>query len=121
MQHVLANAIIDSEWNCGSPKVMKYLQKTNILSMSDMIVNKYNRNQCDAQLIFNDLLETEPMLLADVLKNACNLTICDLLNEGFKQLCNDVIQNPNVLVLNYLEEVDEYIQGIYTRQWSQMC
>ncbi|XP_031631748.1 uncharacterized protein LOC116346008 [Contarinia nasturtii] len=114
-KQALAKAIIDFGWNIGSPKVMKYLQKTNILSMSDLIVNKYNQNQCDAQLIFNDLLETEHMLLADVLKNAnstdpIGLTICDLLNEGFKRLCNDAIQNPNILVHNYLEEVDEYIQ-----------
>lgn len=102
----------------GSPIVIKYLQKSNVLNMSDMIVNKYNQNQESAQLIFNDLLETEHMLLADLLKNANNtdptgMTLCDLLTEGFKRLCNDVIQNPKILIKNYLEEVDEYIPGLF--------
>lgn len=84
--------------------------------MTDLIVNIYNQNTENAQLIFNDLLETEYMLLADLLKHAnstdpIGLSLCDLLNEGFKRLCNDVIANPNILATNYLTEVDEYIQG----------
>lgn len=103
-------------WNVGSPIVMKYLQKSNILSMSDMIVHTYNQNQECAQLIFNDLLETEHMLLGDLIKNAnsnepTGMSLCEILNEGFKRLCNDFIQNPSILVTNYLTEVDEYIPG----------
>lgn len=97
---------------------MKYLQKTSILSMSDMIVNTYNQNVENAQLIFNDLLETEYMLLADLIKHAnstdpTGLSLCDLLNEGIKRLCNDIIDNPNILKKNYFDEVDEYIQGLH--------
>lgn len=107
---------MELNWNVGSPIVMKYLQKSNILNMSDMIVNKFNENQEDAQLIFNDLLETEYMLLGDLLKNVnstdpTGMSLCDILNEGFKRLCNDIIQNPSILVTNYLTEVDEYIPG----------
>lgn len=100
----------------GSPIVMKFLQNTCILNMSEAIICAYNQNIESAQLIFNDLLETEHMLLANLLKHAnstdpMGLSLCDLLNEGFKRLCNDVIVNPTVLVTNYLEEVEEYIQG----------
>lgn len=85
--------------------------------MSDMIVDKYIENSEDAQLIFNDLLETEYMLLADLLKHAnsndqTGLSLCDLMNEGFKRLCNDIIENPNILVRNYFIEIDEYVQGL---------
>lgn len=84
--------------------------------MSELIVFTYNQNAESAQLIFNDLLETEYMLLADILKHAnstdpAGLSLCDLLNEGFKRLCNDVIENPNILAKNYFIEIDEYIQG----------
>lgn len=104
-------------WNVGSTIVMKYLQKSNILSMSDVIVYTYNQNQECAQLIFNDLLETEYMLLGDLLKNAnstdpAGMALCEILNEGFKRLCNDIIQNPSILVTDYLIEVDEYIPGM---------
>ncbi|XP_055322193.1 uncharacterized protein LOC129578102 isoform X2 [Sitodiplosis mosellana] len=113
-KQALAKSIMELNWNVGSPIAMKYLQKSNILSMSDMIVNTYNQNQEGAQLIFNDLLETEHMLLGDLVKNSnstdpIGMSVCEILNEGFKRLCNDVIQNPSILVTNYLSEVDEYI------------
>lgn len=84
--------------------------------MSDLIVSKFNEDPEDAQLIFNDLLETEHMLLGDLLKNAnstepTGMSLYDILNEGFKRLCNDIIKNPSFLVTNYLTEVDEYIPG----------
>lgn len=108
--------MLEWNWNVGSPIVMRFLQKTSILSMSELIVFTYNQNAESAQLIFNDLLETEYMLLADILKHAnstdpVGLSLCDLSNEGFKRLCNDVIENPNILAKNYFTEIDEYVQG----------
>lgn len=87
--------------------------------MSDVIVFAYNQNAESAQLIFNDLLETEHMLLADLLKHAnsndpTGIAMCDLLTEGFKRLCNDIIENPDILVKNYLAEVEEFLQSIFT-------
>lgn len=87
--------------------------------MTDLIVYTFNQNTDAAQLILNDLLETEFILLADIMKSAnpsepTGLMVCDLLNEGFKRLCNDIIDNPSLLVKNYLDEVDEYVPGLST-------
>lgn len=108
--------VIEWNWNVGSPIVMRFLQKTNILNMSEAIVFSYNQNPEVAQLIFNDLLETEYILLADLLKHAnstdpSGLSLSDLLNEGFKRLCNDVIENPTIMIKNYLVEVQRYLLG----------
>lgn len=115
----MAQAALEWNWNVGSPIVMKFLQKTHILSMTEFIVHTYNKHTESAQLIFNDLLETEFMLLGDLLSHAnCNdsigLTLSDLLNEGFKRLCNDIIENSSLLMQNYLDEVEEYVQGWFT-------
>lgn len=116
VQQALVKVALEWSWNIGSPIVMKFLQKTHILSMTDLMVHTFNKSPESAQLIFNDLLETEFMLLGDLLRHAnstdpTGLSLCDLLNEGFKRLCNDIIENPAVLAQNYLEEVEEHVQG----------
>lgn len=89
--------------------------------MSELMAHTFNnQNPESAQLIFGDLLETEPQLLADLLihansADAIGLLLCEVLSEGFKRLINDIIENPSVLAANYLEEVEEYIHGWYTR------
>lgn len=96
---------------------MKFLQKTHILTMTDLMVHIFNNQNAEsAQLIFGDLLETDPQLLADLLihtnsKDATGLLLCEILSEGFKRLINDVIENPSILAKNYLDEVEEYING----------
>lgn len=107
---------------------MKFLQKTHILSMTDLIVYIFSKHNESAQLIFNDLLETEFILLSDLLEHAnCNdptgLTLSDILNEGFKRLCNDIFENPKLIQHNYLEEVEVYVEGwlipdFYHVQWK---
>lgn len=76
-----------------------------------------NQNAESAQLIFGDLLETEPQLLADLLihansADATGLLLCEILSEGFKRLVNDTIENPSILAKNYLDEVEEYLNGL---------
>lgn len=109
---------VEWNWNVGSTIVMRFLQKASILNMSEAIVFVYNQNPEIAQLIFNDLLETEYILLADILKHASStdptgLSLSDLLNEGFKRLCIDVIENPSILMKNYLIEVQEFLFGLF--------
>lgn len=91
---------------------MKFLQKTNILNMSDVIVYNFNQDAESAQLILNDLLETEFILLADLLKHANSTELCDILNEGFRRLCCEAIETPAILVKNYLIEVQEFLLGL---------
>lgn len=97
---------------------MRFLQKSNVLSITDLINYIYNQDPAHAQLILSDLLETEFILLADLLKHInstdpIGISICDILNEGFKRLCCDVIENPTVLMKNYLDEMKYLVQGSY--------
>lgn len=97
---------------------MKFLQKSHILSMADLMVHTFNNQNAEtAQLIFGDLLETEPQLLADLLihansADATGLLLCEILSEGFKRLINDTIENPTILANNYLSGVEEHIYGL---------
>lgn len=96
---------------------MKFLQATHVLSMTDLMVHTFNNQNAEAaQLIFGDLLESDPQLLADLLLHTnsvdqTGLLLCEVLNEGFKRLINDTIENPSILEKNYLEDVEEYIHG----------
>lgn len=87
--------------------------------MSDLMIHTFNHQNAEsAQLIFGDLLETEPQLLADLMlhansSDAIGLLLCEILSEGFKRLINDTIENPSILAKNYLDEVEEYIYGLF--------
>lgn len=86
--------------------------------MTDYMLYVFNQDVEDAQLVLSELLEKEFVLLADLLKhtdktNGTSEAVNDILAEGFKRLCNDVIENPSVLVSNYLIEVETFVQGFY--------
>lgn len=117
-KHVLAKAIVDWNWDVGSVILMKFLQHANILSMTDVLYHTYQQDPAHAQLILSDLLETEFMLLADLVKHikssdSTAIILCDILNEGFKQLCIDIIENSGVLQQNYMKAIEYYTQGIF--------
>lgn len=113
--------MLEWRWDIGSTKLMKFLQKANILSMTDMILFAHKEDMEYAQLILTDLLETEYILLADLMKNYnCNdsisLLVCDILHEGFKRMCRDIVDNPMILKANYLCEVETYLLGTINRR-----
>lgn len=118
VQLALAKTALEWSWNVGSPVLMKFLQRSHILSMSELMVHTFNNQNAEAaQLIFADLLETEPQLLADLLihangTDASGLLLCEMLSEGFKRLINDVIEDPSILANNYLHEVEEFLHGL---------
>lgn len=91
-KHYLAKKISNTEWNIGMPNILVLLQKSNILTMSQYI---YHQNDNETiQCIFNDLLETEWELLANLVENlGCNnvvsLKITDILEEGFRSIIMD--------------------------------
>lgn len=98
--------------------LMKFLQQSNVLNMADVMYSFYTYQQDPnhAQLILSDLLEAEFTLLADLVKHinstdATAIAICDILNEGFKRLCIDIVENPNILMRDYIKAVDYYVQG----------
>lgn len=115
---LFAKTCVDWDWNVGSVIVLRCLQQSNILNMSEYIVSVNNINSENAQLVFNDLLETEFVLLADLLKhlnniNPISIQISDILHEGFKRLCIDLIENPNELTKNYFNELKEFVPDEY--------
>lgn len=84
--------------------------------MTDVFYYTYQQDPNHAQLILSDLLETEFTLLADLVKHinssdATAIAICDVLNEGFKRLCIDIVEHPNILMQDYIKAVDYYVQG----------
>lgn len=112
--------MLEWRWDIGSTKLMKFLQKANILSMTDMILFAHNEDMEYAQLILTDLLETEYILLADLLKNYnCNdsisLLVCDIVSEGFKRMCRDIVESPLVLKEDYLCAVKAHLLGTINR------
>lgn len=112
--------MLEWRWDIGSTKLMKFLQKANILSMTDMILFAHNEDMEYAQLILADILETEFTLLADLMKNYdCNdsisLLVCDILHEGFKRIGRDIVENPMILKVNYLCEVRTHLLGTINR------
>lgn len=117
-QEILAKSCLEWNWNVGSTTVLKALQAANILNMTDYMLYVFNQDVEDAQLVLSELLEKEFVLLADLLKhtdktNGTSEAVNDILAEGFKRLCNDVIENPSVLVSNYLIKVETFVQGFY--------
>lgn len=103
----IAKECIDWDWNVGSVRLLRSLQTAHILTMSAYIVWVHNKNSEEAQLILNDLFETEFILLADLVRhmnstNPISIQITDILQEGFKRLCIDLCRNPALLSQNYL-------------------
>lgn len=104
----IAKECIDWDWNVGSIRLLRSLQTTHILTMSEFIVRAHSKNPEEAQLILNDLLEMEFILLADLVRhmnstNPMSIQITDILQEGFKRLCVDLCGNPALLSQNYLD------------------
>lgn len=117
-QYLLAKDALEWNWDVGSVIIMKFLQKSNVLSITDLISYIYNQDPAHAQLVLSDLLETEFILLADLLKHInstdpIGISICDILNEGIKRLCCDVIENPTILMKNYLDELTYLVRGLF--------
>lgn len=110
----IAKECIDWEWNVGSIRLLRSLQTTHILTMSEFIVWVHNKNPEEAQLILNDLLEMEFILLADLVRhinstNPMSIQITDILQEGFKRLCVDLCGNPALLSQNYLNAIEPLV------------
>lgn len=71
LQLTLAKTVLQWNWNVGSPVVIKFLQRSHILTMSELMVHTFNNQSAEAaQLIFADILEADPQLLSDVLIHA---------------------------------------------------
>lgn len=112
-----------SAWNIGSPNVIILLQRAHILSMTEYISHQKSSNNNESylqeiglpheQLIFDDLLESDLRLLANLIQCMGDNTeqgICvkEILIEGIARMFIDLFQQSNVVV-NYLRHVSAHI------------
>lgn len=110
-------------WSPGSPNVIFLMQCAHILSMTEYICHQHSSadNESDsqqtdlhpAQLIFDDLLECDPRLLANLIQCMGNDTehgirVTEILTEGIARMFIDLLKQPNV-VPNYLRRVSSHI------------
>lgn len=119
-----------SVWNIGSPNVIFLLQCAHILSMTEYICHQQlsGNNQSATQLtgfdstvinniaqpIFDDLLECDARLLANLVQCMGNDTeqgICvtDIISEGIARLFIDLFEQPNAQARNYIREISAHI------------
>lgn len=124
----LRNVFINSDWNAGSRNVLVLLQNARILSISDYVYHKctalqhqnpqidetINTMHCDdaaaavndrvvaaAEHIFNDLLDGNFELLADIVwhlngTHAKSLMLSELLESGVRRLIVDLCAHPEL-------------------------
>lgn len=110
-----------SVWNIGSPPVIILLQCARILTMTEYICHQKSsaNNESEqielhpAQHIFDDILESDPRLLANLIQYMGNDTehgirVTEILTEGIARMFIDLIQQPNA-VANYLRTVRSHI------------
>lgn len=130
----LRKTFLKTSWNIGSTIVLAQLQLASILTMTDYIWMQYKvpvpsmmdsqssfmmidseemekQTGESVQLILNDLLETQFVLLADLMRNIgrSDLKVFDVLRECFKRLIGDLSANPEMVQINCLRELRKYL------------
>lgn len=111
---MLAREFPKWNWNVGSTKVLCWFQRANILSATEYIAAKSQGDTDEVQLILNDFFETEFELLANLLRcaecsNFTSTKISEILVEALQYLCRDLCENPALLKINYLNELDRFM------------
>lgn len=84
--------------------------------MTQYMLKKQSENAEEAQLIFNDLLETEYNLLGDLIRHLNNndataLIVTEIVTEGLQRLIADLSQDTNALSKNYFTLLKENVPG----------
>ncbi|XP_011188607.1 uncharacterized protein LOC105216041 [Zeugodacus cucurbitae] len=107
-QLLVARYFCKLPWNIGSLRVLAILQSSNILTASNYILSLENDEEI--QLILNDFLEAEFELLKELYtvayydsSNAISLN--DALDECLSRLYTDLIQNPKINDLTYINGI----------------
>lgn len=115
-KELLANKFIEWDWDIGSPQILRCYQLTGTLNAAEYIAAKHAQDPQMAQLIFNDLLETEYSLLAGLMEhigieNGTSSKVTEIVREGLKDLCTDISEDPTVLQKNHLLELRPFLSG----------
>ncbi|XP_039956741.1 uncharacterized protein LOC120772298 [Bactrocera tryoni] len=104
-------------WNIGSLRVLAVLQSANVLTASNYILSLENDEEM--QLILNDFLEAEFELLKELYtvahydsNNAIRLN--DALDECLSRLYTDLIENPQLNDLTYINGITKNMPTDFT-------
>ncbi|EDS43342.1 conserved hypothetical protein [Culex quinquefasciatus] len=100
------------EWNLGSARVLSMFKKARIVSISEYVLRLHSKDAI--QQVMNDLLEAEPILLAELISNSSRdsevfTSLKDILHESFSTVLDDLLENPSVIPFNYLEQLEPHL------------
>uniref|UniRef100_A0A8D8G0N9 (northern house mosquito) hypothetical protein n=1 Tax=Culex pipiens TaxID=7175 RepID=A0A8D8G0N9_CULPI len=100
------------EWNLGSARVLSMFKKARIVSISEYVLRLHSKDAI--QQVMNDLLEAEPILLAELIGNSSLdselfTSLKDILHESFSTVLDDLLENPSVIPFNYLEQLEPHL------------
>lgn len=103
----------------------KFHLKTN-KKKNNLIFSSHTRQDSNkVHPILNDLLETEYVLIADLIQSSCGNSsiahqIKSLLEESISSLIQDLIENPNCLKNNYFNELKVILPEIYIQSFRDL-
>uniref|UniRef100_A0A1Q3F0E2 Fanconi anaemia group A protein N-terminal domain-containing protein n=1 Tax=Culex tarsalis TaxID=7177 RepID=A0A1Q3F0E2_CULTA len=98
------------EWNLGSARVLSMFKKARIISISEYVLRLHTKDTI--QQVMNDLLEAEPILLAELISNSASelfTSLKDILHESFSTVLDDLLENPVVIPFNYLAQLEPHL------------
>ncbi|KAL9700654.1 hypothetical protein quinque_004095 [Culex quinquefasciatus] len=87
-------------------------KKARIVSISEYVLRLHSKDAI--QQVMNDLLEAEPILLAELISNSSRdsevfTSLKDILHESFSTVLDDLLENPSVIPFNYLEQLEPHL------------
>lgn len=110
-QILLERSFYGHEWNVGSASTIRLLCQVDMFSLPVYLVRLELRDE--QQNIFNDLIETEHYLLAELIRSAIPGTIGqkvrDIISEGIAGLMQDLTSNSSITVPSYMNELRAFL------------
>ncbi|KAI8128425.1 hypothetical protein CVS40_1594 [Lucilia cuprina] len=111
-RYLVAKYFCKISWNIGSLKILSILQKLRILTASEYVLSCENSEE--VQLIINDLLESEYVLITNLLINctldsANSIRLNAILDESLENLFKDLLQKPELNDLSFLNFINNYV------------
>ncbi|XP_053964922.1 uncharacterized protein LOC128867580 [Anastrepha ludens] len=110
-QLLVARNFCKLPWNIGSLRVLAVLQASNVLTASNYVLSQENVEEL--QFILNDFLEAEFEIIRELFVAAHydknnGIRLNDVLDECLRSLYTDLLQNPKVNDLKYLNSITKH-------------
>ncbi|XP_036331180.1 uncharacterized protein LOC118742878 [Rhagoletis pomonella] len=111
-QLLIARNFCKLSWNIGSLRVLAVLQTAHVLTASNYILSQ--ENNAGLQLILNDFLEAEFELIQELFiaahyDSSNGIRLNDIIDECLGNLYADLLQNPKLNDLKYLQTVTKHM------------